>query len=143
MTTTMSSSGDENRRDVRSHARTELNAGSFAGVQGRKRTTRGIWDHWKDASGSAAETCSILTTTPNAVTALVHDRMPVILDLDSHDLWLDPGMKSGLVSDLLKPFNAGIKRSCPVSSRVNQVVNDNEECSAPVQPVPTQSQLLF
>jgi putative SOS response-associated peptidase YedK len=33
----------------------------------------GIWDHWKDASGSAVETGSILTTAPNAVTAVVHD----------------------------------------------------------------------
>jgi hypothetical protein len=28
----------------------------------------GIWDRWKDASGTAVESCSILTTTPNAVT---------------------------------------------------------------------------
>jgi hypothetical protein len=35
---------------------------------------------------------------PNTVTAVVHDRMPVILDLDSYDLWLDPGIKDvGLV----------------------------------------------
>src|ERR1700692_1838451 len=39
----------------------------------------GIWDRWKDPSGSAVETCSILTTTPNALTTAVHDRMPVIL----------------------------------------------------------------
>jgi putative SOS response-associated peptidase YedK len=104
----------------------------------------GIWDRWKDAGGNAVETVSILTTTPNAVTAVVHDRMPVILDLDSYDLWLDPGMKDvGLVSELLKPFNARIMRSYPVSTRVNQVVNDDEECSVPVQAVQTQSQLLF
>jgi putative SOS response-associated peptidase YedK len=41
--------------------------------------------------GNAVETCSILTTTPNAVTSAVHDRMPVILDPDNYDLWLDPG----------------------------------------------------
>jgi len=39
----------------------------------------GIWDRWKDPSGKTVETCAILTTTPNAVTATVHDRMPVIL----------------------------------------------------------------
>jgi putative SOS response-associated peptidase YedK len=90
------------------------------------------------------ETCSILTTTPNTVTAVVHDRMPVILNLDSYDLWLDPEMKNvGLVSELLKPCNATFMRSYPVSTRVNQVVNDDEECSAPVQPVQTQDQLLF
>lgn len=104
----------------------------------------GIWDRWKNASGNAVETCSILTTTPNALTAVVHDRMPVILNLDSYNLWLDPGMKDvGLVSELLKPCNAGIMRSYPVSTRLNQVVNDDEECSAPVEPVQPQSLLLF
>jgi len=104
----------------------------------------GIWDRWKNASGNAVETCSILTTTPNAVTAVVHDRMPVILDLDSYDLWLDPGIEDvGLVSELLKPFDARIMRSYPVSTRVNQVVNDDEECSAPVEVVQAQNLLLF
>jgi putative SOS response-associated peptidase YedK len=41
---------------------------------------------------------------PNAVTAAVHDRMPVILDLDSYDLWLDAGLRNvDFVSELLKP----------------------------------------
>ncbi len=52
----------------------------------------GLWDRWKDPSGQWIKSCSILTTTPNAVTSAVHDRMPVILDRDSYDLWLDPGM---------------------------------------------------
>ena len=115
----------------------EVNEGELFGFAG-------IWDRWKNANGDAVETCSILTTTPNAVTAVVHDRMPVILEVDSHDLWLDPGMKDvDLVSELLKPCNATIMRSYPVSIRVNQVANDDEECSAPVQSVQTQSQLLF
>jgi len=37
----------------------------------------GLWDQWKNASGNVVETCSILTTTPNALTSAVHDRMPV------------------------------------------------------------------
>jgi putative SOS response-associated peptidase YedK len=49
-----------------------------------------LWNHSKDPSGNWIKTCSILTTTPNAVTSGVHDRMPVILDSDSYDLWLDP-----------------------------------------------------
>jgi SOS response associated peptidase (SRAP) len=44
------------------------------------------------AEGQWIKTCSILTTVPNAVIATVHDRMPVILDRESYDLWLDPGM---------------------------------------------------
>jgi hypothetical protein len=33
--------------------------------------------------------------------------MPVILDPDSYDLWLDPGMRDAMVaSELLKPCDA-------------------------------------
>jgi putative SOS response-associated peptidase YedK len=52
----------------------------------------GLWDRWRDPTGKTVEICSILTTAPNAVTSAVHDRMPVILDPDTYDLWLDPGM---------------------------------------------------
>jgi putative SOS response-associated peptidase YedK len=51
----------------------------------------GIWDRWKDPNGKTVETRSILTTTANAVTSPVHDRMPVILDPNSYYRWLDPG----------------------------------------------------
>jgi putative SOS response-associated peptidase YedK len=93
----------------------------------------GIWDRWKDPSGQWVKSCSILTTTPNAVTSPVHDRMPVILNPNDYDLWLDPGMtKVEVVSDLLKPY-ALTMRCFPVSSRVNHVVNDDAACSMPVQ----------
>ena len=40
----------------------------------------GLWDRWRDPSGEWIKSCSILTTTPNVVTAAVHDRMPVRCD---------------------------------------------------------------
>jgi putative SOS response-associated peptidase YedK len=101
----------------------------------------GLWDRWKDPSGQWIKSCSILTTTPNAVTSAVHDRMPVILDRGDYDLWLDPGMtKVEAVSDLLKPYDARTMRSYPVSSRVNHVANDDAECSLPVELTPIQTQ---
>jgi putative SOS response-associated peptidase YedK len=39
-------------------------------------------------------TFSILTTTPNALTTAIHDRMPVILDPDNYDLWFDPEIRN-------------------------------------------------
>ena len=67
----------------------------------------GLWDHWKDSSGQWIKSCSILTTTPNAVTSTVHDRMPVILNPDSCNLWLDPGLKdAAAASELLKPYRS-------------------------------------
>jgi putative SOS response-associated peptidase YedK len=89
------------------------------------------------------ETCSILTTTPNAVTSAVHDRVPVILDPDNYDLWLDPGMRDvAVASELLKPCDARIMRCYPVSPRINHVTNDDEECSAPVEVAQTQARLF-
>jgi putative SOS response-associated peptidase YedK len=94
----------------------------------------GLWDGWKDTSGTWTKTCSILTTTPNAVTSAIHDRMPVILDRESYDLWLDPGMNDvQVLSELLKPYDARLMRCYPVSTRINRVANDDEECSLRVE----------
>jgi putative SOS response-associated peptidase YedK len=103
----------------------------------------GLWDRWKESSGNWVKTCSILTTTPNAVTAPVHDRMPVILDRDGYDLWLDPGMQNlAAASDLLKPYDARLMRCFPIGTRINHVANDDEECSRPVEPAETQNRLF-
>jgi putative SOS response-associated peptidase YedK len=103
----------------------------------------GIWDRWKDPSGRWVKSCSILTTTPNAVTSAVHDRMPVILDRDNYDLWLDPGLiDAKVVSDMLKPFDAQVMRCYPVSPRVNRVANDDEECCLPIELAQTQPHLF-
>lgn len=104
----------------------EINNGELFGFAG-------LWDGWKNAEGQWIKTCSILTTVPNAVTSTVHDRMPVILDRESYDLWLDPGMINvQVVSELLKPYDARLMRSYPISARINRVANDDEECSRAV-----------
>ena len=103
----------------------------------------GLWDRWKDPNGQWVKSCSILTTTPNAVTSVVHDRMPVILSSDDYDLWLDPGMTNvAAASELLKPFDVRQMRCFPVSGRINHVANDDEECSAPVELAQIQDRLF-
>jgi putative SOS response-associated peptidase YedK len=103
----------------------------------------GLWDRWKDPSGQWIKSCSILTTTPNAVTSSVHDRMPVILDRDDYDLWLDPGMTNvEAVSEMLRPHDAQSMRSYPVSTRVNSVANDDAGCSAPAELIEMQPALF-
>jgi putative SOS response-associated peptidase YedK len=103
----------------------------------------GLWDRWKDPNGTWVKSCSILTTTANALTAAVHDGMPVILDPDAFGLWLDPGMTNvAAASEQLRPYDARLMHSYPVSTRINRVVNDDEECSAPVEVAETQVRLF-
>jgi len=106
----------------------------------------GLWDRWKDSTGKAIESCTILTTEANALLKDIHDRMPVILQPRDYDLWLDPGITDpARVGDLLKPFDSRLMRIYPVSSTVNKVDNEGPECAEKLVGVrdgPTQSSLF-
>ena len=79
----------------------------------------------------------------NAVTSAVHDRMPVILAKDNYDLWLDPGMNNvEALGDFLKPFDAALMRSYPVSSRINHAQNDDADCTTAVELGESQHELF-
>jgi putative SOS response-associated peptidase YedK len=104
----------------------------------------GLWERWKDPSGNWIKSCSILTTTPNAVTSTVHDRMPVILNPDGYELWLDLGFTDvTAVAEMLKPYDARLMRCYSVSTRINQAVNDDAECAKPVEIQAPPQGLLF
>jgi putative SOS response-associated peptidase YedK len=100
----------------------------------------GLWERWRDPAGEAIETCSVLTTRPNALVAEVHDRMPAILKPEDYDLWLDPGMRDvAVVTECLKPFDPKLMKKYPVSTRVNRTENDDQEC---VREIPIASPAL-
>lgn len=104
----------------------------------------GLWDRWRGPDGTTLETCTILTTTPNQLLANVHDRMPVILPPASYDLWLDPGFRDlATTTEILKPYDARLMRRFAVSARVNNVANDDSQCSEPIEvPGPIQAGLF-
>jgi len=103
----------------------------------------GLWDSWRNSDGQWIKTCSILATTPNAVTSVIHDRMPVILDPNYYDRWLDPRVTdASAVSGLLKPYDGSQMRRYPVSTRINHVANDDEGCSRPMELAQTQNSLF-
>src|SRR5918996_1561386 len=50
----------------------------------------GLWDSWNSLDGSLVKTCTIITTEPNEVVSMIHNRMPVILHPRDYAKWLDP-----------------------------------------------------
>src|SRR5579863_3717379 len=103
----------------------------------------GLWERWRNPKGDWIRSCSILTTAPNAVTSQVHDRMPVILDKSDYELWLDPGFTDvAALAHMLKPYDASNMRFYPVSSRINQVSNDDPVCALPTEIVEEQNRLF-
>ena len=56
----------------------------------------------------------------------IHNRMPVIIAQAEHARWLDRNNKAKDVTDLLKPFDAGLMEAWEVSSRVNKPSNDDQ-----------------
>lgn len=93
----------------------------------------GLWECWRDPAGQYIESFTILTTKPNSPVADVHDRMPVIVNRDDYDLWLDPGFADvAAIADCLKPFDPRSMKKYPVSTRVNRAGNDDEECAREV-----------
>jgi len=65
------------------------------------------------------------------------------LDPDAYQLWLDPWIKDvSAASDLLKPFDVRLMRCYPVSTRINNVGNDDAACSVPVEVAETQVRLF-
>jgi putative SOS response-associated peptidase YedK len=86
----------------------------------------GLWtSRTEEASGEIIESCTIITTQPNALVAPVHDRMPVILPADAESVWLDASVSKEHALSLLEPYPAELMAALPASTRVNSVRNDD------------------
>ena len=89
----------------------------------------GIWEEGRDAGGTPRLTCAIVTTEPNALLGLVHNRMPVIVPPGAEALWLDSSCtdRAELLA-ILTPYTEGHLEAAPVSRLVNSPANDSPQC---------------
>ena len=73
-------------------------------------------------------TFTVVTTSPSRWMARIHNRMPVILQDDQIDAWLDPNISDPRqLGELLKPPPEGFLNCYPVSRKVNSVRFDEPE----------------
>ena len=113
----------------------------FTRADGRPLALAGLWEQWwggPDARPGddrpALRTCTIITTTAGPDMGDVHDRMPVVLEDDTLDDWLDPGNRDQPeLESLLVPSPAGTLRSRPVAKEVGNVRNDGPELIEPFE----------
>ena len=97
-------------------------------------STAGLWDKWTDPNtGEVWHTFTIITTTPNALMASIHDRMPAILLKQAEKDWLDPGLSATEALQLIQPYPAECMTAYEVSSLVNNVRNRSKEVIEPVR----------
>ncbi len=84
----------------------------------------GLWEVWKSPEDERIESCTIVVTEASERLRSIHDRMPVILEPEKFDPWLDMSLSAKEARALLKPYG-GEMTVYPVSSRVNNVRNDD------------------
>lgn len=88
----------------------------------------GLYDTWHDKQGKELKTYTIITTEPNSLVGTIHNRMPVILEKQDEDTWLNPDETEPLLlAKLLRPYPAGEMEAHTVSRLVNSPANDTKE----------------
>ena len=106
----------------------------FSRPSGEPFAIAGLWDRWRGAE-APVDSFTLLTTDANREVASVHHRMPVVLESESWDGWLDPSRPGSpdMMSRLHPPAD-GHFVSRAVSTWVNSPHNDGPRCVEAVDP---------
>jgi putative SOS response-associated peptidase YedK len=92
----------------------------------------GLWEYWESAEGESVESCTIVTTTANELIKPLHDRMPVILDPENYDRWLDSQFHDPeALQALLVPYSDEAMTAVSVSSFVGNARHEGPQCLEP------------
>jgi len=92
----------------------------------------GVWDRWSRPGQEARNTFAILTMRASGELAGIHDRMPVVIDPEDRDAWLDRGTDGPAALDLLSGGRPPAYDCRPVSTRVNRTYEDDVGLLDPV-----------
>ena len=90
-------------------------------------TLAGLWTTWKQPDNTLLQTCTIITTEANNKLAEVHHRMPVILERDAVEIWLDETSTTPL--HLLRAAPDGFIE-CEVTDRLVRTKNPGDAGTA-------------
>jgi putative SOS response-associated peptidase YedK len=93
----------------------------------------GLYDGWITPRGEELSTCTIITTEADPFMARLHNRMPVVVEPDLENDWLDPEITSARDVLGLLERSAGVPLDAyPVSRMVNKPSLDGQELIRPI-----------
>ena len=113
-------------------------------VGGEPMALAGLYETYCDPNGSEIDTACIVTASANRLVALLHDRMPAILEPEAIAAWLDvddvgPAEALGLI----KPAPETALELVEIGTAVNRAENDHEEVQKPLAaPIRAQATLF-
>ena len=95
----------------------------------------GLWERWQGNEGEEPlYTFTIVTTTANKEMSEFHHRMPVILDDEGQERWMDRmDVDTEALLALLKPMADGSLSVARVGSYVNKASNEGPLCVEPLK----------
>jgi putative SOS response-associated peptidase YedK len=92
----------------------------------------GVWESWHSPAGETLHSYSIITTEPNNEMASIHNRMPVILQKDEENKWLNAGQDQSAIESFLHPYHDDGLEIYEVSRDVNSVRNNDGHLVLPI-----------
>lgn len=97
----------------------------------------GLWECWTGPNGEEMETAAIITTDASRDLHAIHHRMPVVVEPDAFDFWLDCRNVDALTAAaLLVPAREGFFQAYEISTAVNRVANDTATVLEPATEQP-------
>ncbi len=91
----------------------------------------GLWASSRRDDDDRVYSCAIITCEPNDLLRPIHDRMPVILERDLEERWLDPEAPADELAAMLRPFLDDGLDTREVSDAVNDVRDDGPQLLEP------------
>jgi putative SOS response-associated peptidase YedK len=101
-------------------------------ADGHPLALAGLWTTWHDPEQDEPITShTVITCAPNQFMEYIHNRMPVVLDGDGLDLWLDEEtVRAADVVGVLQPCPDDLLTAYPVAPLVSNVRNQGPELIA-------------
>ena len=93
----------------------------------------GLWETNRKATGTPIRTCTIITTSANQSLSQIHDRMPIVLEFEAAEKWLDQEADGQAAYSLLQPIADDYFSMRQVSTYVNNARHEGQQCIEEVQ----------